>query len=273
MLTRQQLQDIKKLRKECEDHDCIQLKLNWNMLEDRQSNQLDFLHYENDKLIAFLGMYPFGSTVEVCGMVKPSDRRKGHFQNLFEKGMESAKQCGYQKILLNAPAGSRAAKEFLIKIGAGYAFSENQMVWEEKSLQTVEGIILRQAVEEDLDMSIRISIEAFGMTREDATLMERSFRKEKSTNMLMIDVNERTVGKIRVSRKDGEAWIYGFSILPEHQGKGIGRKVLCQVINEQSSAGYSVHLEVETKNDNALGLYQALGFRVVHSQDYYTYVM
>ncbi|MGA4719790.1 GNAT family N-acetyltransferase [Fictibacillus nanhaiensis] len=273
MLTKQQLQDIKKLQKECEVHGDIQLKLNWNMLEDSESNQLDFLHYENDELIAFLGLYPFGSTVEVCGMVKPSDRRKGHFHNLFKKGMESAKQCGYQKILLNAPAGSRAAKEFLLTIGAEYAFSENQMVWEEKPIQPVEGITLRQAKEEDLDMSIRISIEAFGMTQEDATLMERSFRKEKSTDMLMIDVNERTVGKIRVSRKDGEAWIYGFSILPEHQGKGIGRKVLRQVINEHSSAGYSVHIEVETKNDNALGLYQAVGFRVVHSQNYYMYVM
>ncbi|MBD7965856.1 GNAT family N-acetyltransferase [Fictibacillus norfolkensis] len=273
MLTKQQLLDIKKLQKECEIHDRIQLKLNWNMLENRESNQLDYFHYENDELVAFLGMYPFGSTVEACGMVKPSDRRKGHFQNLFQKGMESAKQCGYQKILLNAPAGSWAAKEFLLKIGAEYAFSENQMVWEEKSIQSVEGITLRQAKEEDLDMSIRISIEAFGMTREDATLMQRSFKKERNTDMLMIDVNESTVGKIRVSRKDGEAWIYGFSILPEHQGKGIGRKVLRQVIKEQISAGYSVHLEVETKNDNALGLYQAVGFKVVHAQDYYTYVI
>lgn len=76
-----------------------------------------------------------------------------------------------------------------------------------------------------------------------------------------------------MSRKDGEAWIYGFAILPEHQGKGIGSKVLRQVIKEESSAGYSVHLEVETKNDQALGLYKAVGFKVVHSQDYYTYLL
>ncbi len=44
--------------------------------------------------------------------------------------------------------------------------------------------------------------------------------------MLMIDVNEETIGKIRVKREEGQAGIYGFSILPEQQGKGIGRKVL-----------------------------------------------
>ncbi|WP_231607243.1 GNAT family N-acetyltransferase [Fictibacillus sp. 18YEL24] len=61
--------------------------------------------------------------------------------------------------------------------------------------------------------------------------------------------------------------------MPEHQGQGFGRKVLGQVIKEQSSAGYSVYLEVETKNDQALGLYKAVGFKVVHSQDYYTYLL
>lgn len=145
------------------------------------------------------------------------------------------------------------------------------MVWQERSLQPVEGLTLRQAEVDDLDMRIRLSVEAFGMSREDAQSMERSFKKEGNTNMLMIDVNGQTVGKIRVSQKDGQAWIYGFSILPEHQGKGIGRNVLRRFIKDQSSVGHSVHLEVETKNDHALGLYKAVGFQIVHSQDYYLY--
>lgn len=273
MLTKLQLQDIKNLQKECEIHDNIQLKLNWDMLENRESYQLDFLHYKKDELVAFLGLYPFGSTVEVCGMVKPRERRKGHFHLLFQKGMETAKQNGYKKILLNTPSESEAAKVFLQKQSAIYTFSEHQMEWQERSLETVEGITLRQAKVDDLDMRIRLSVEAFGMTQEDAQSMEHSFNREGNTDMLMIDVNGRTVGKIRVTRKDRQAWIYGFSILPEHQGKGIGRKVLRRVIKDQSSAGHSVHLEVETKNDHALGLYKAVGFKVVHSQDYYLYYL
>jgi ribosomal protein S18 acetylase RimI-like enzyme len=92
-------------------------------------------------------------------------------------------------------------------------------------------------------------------SEEDAKAMESSFSGTKD-NMFMIDVNEETVGKIRVSLEDGQAWIYGFSILPEYQGKGIGRKVLRQIIQEQSSAGHSIYLDVETKNDHALGLYE-----------------
>jgi ribosomal protein S18 acetylase RimI-like enzyme len=270
MLTTQQLKDIEQLQKECETHDHLQLKLNWEMLRKRESDQLDFFHYENDELVAFLGFYAFGSTVEVCGMVKPSERRKGHFHRLFQQGMEKVKQNRYKKILLNAPAGSDAAKAFLSKQGADYAFSEHQMEWQEKPLEETDGIILRQATLEDYEVRVRLSVTAFGVDEEDARAMESKVFAD-NTDMLMIDVNEGTVGKIRVSREEGQAWIYGFSILPEHQGKGIGRKVLRRVIKEQSSTGYSVHLEVETKNDHALGLYESVGFKVVSAQDYYRY--
>ncbi|GAB6930964.1 GNAT family N-acetyltransferase [Paenibacillus sp. JCM 10914] len=271
MLTTQQLEDIAQLQATCENYDGIQLKLNWEMLRDRKSDQLDFFHYEDGKLAAFLGLYPFGSTVEVCGMVKPSERRKGHFHRLFGQGMEQIKTDGYKKILLNAPAGSDTAKGFLSKQGAEYSFSEFQMEWQERFLEDMGGIVLRQATPEDYEMRVRLSVTAFGLDEEDASVMESNIEPD-NTVILMIDVDdEGTVGKLRVTREEGQAWIYGFSILPEHQGKGIGRRVLRQVTKEQSSAGYSVHLEVETKNEHALGLYKSVGFKVVHAQDYYTY--
>ncbi len=271
MLTTQTLKDIEKLQKECEIHDHIQLKLNWEMLRARESDQLDFLHYEDGEPVAFLGLYAFGSTVEVCGMVKPSARRQGHFHRLFQQGMERVEQDGYREVLLNAPAGSNAAKAFLSKQGAEYAFTEHQMEWQQQSLEDTDDILLRHATLEDYDMRVRLSVAAFGLSEEDARAIE-SKSPSDHTDMFMIDVNEGTVGKIRVSREEGQAWIYGFAILPEYQGRGIGRKVLRRVIKEQSSAGYSVHLEVETKNDHALGLYESVGFKTVHSQDYYRWM-
>jgi ribosomal protein S18 acetylase RimI-like enzyme len=186
--------------------------------------------------------------------------------------METVKQNGYKKILLNTPAGSDAAKAFLSKQGAEYAFSEHQMEWQVGALETTDGIVLRQAASEDYEMRVRLSVNGFGIDEEDAKEMERNLYGE-NTVILMIEVNEETVGKIRVSREEGQAWICGFSILPEHQGKGIGRKVLNRVVQVQHSAGYSVHLEVETKNNQALGLYESVGFKVVHAQDYYNFNM
>ncbi|QHT61203.1 GNAT family N-acetyltransferase [Paenibacillus lycopersici] len=270
MLTPRQLEAIEQLQQACETHDHVQLKLNWDMLRDRGSDPLDFFHYEKDVLIAFMGLYPFGSTVEVCGMVHPSERRKGHFQQLFRQAMEKAYRNGYKKILLNAPAGSDTAKAFLSQAGAAYAFSEHQMEWEGMPLEESGAILLRQAALEDYAMRVRLSVTAFGVDEEDARVLESRDLGE-NTVVFMIDADEGTVGKIRVSREEGQAWIYGFAVLPEYQGKGIGRQALRRVINEQRSAGYSVHLEVETKNDHALRLYESVGFKAVHAQDYYSY--
>lgn len=144
------------------------------------------------------------------------------------------------------------------------------MEWSETPLEEPNDVLLRQATEEDYEMSVRLSVTAFGLEEDDARAME-SHHFADNTDMLMIDVNEETVGKLRVSREDGQAWIYGFSILPEYQGRGIGRKALRQVVKEQSSAGFTVHLEVETRNDHALRLYESVGFEAVHVQDYYKY--
>lgn len=144
------------------------------------------------------------------------------------------------------------------------------MEWRHTPLEETDDILLRQATEEDFEMRVRLSVTAFGLDEDDARSME-SHRFADHTDMLMIDVNEETVGKLRVSREEGQAWIYGFSILPEYQGRGIGRKVLRQVVKEQSSAGFTVHLEVETRNDHALRLYESVGFKSVHVQDYYKY--
>lgn len=271
MLTTQQLQEIENLQKECEVYDQLQLKLNWEMLKKRESDQLDFLHYENEELIAFLGLYAFGSTVEVCGMVKPSERRKGHFQRLFNQGMDAVHKMGYKKVLLNAPAGSDAAKMFLNKQEAQYAFSEHQMEWMPQDLENVEGVTLRLADSNDIDLRVLLDMEGFGQSEEDARSANERVDHDEETDMFMIEVNDESVGKIRLRMEEGQTWIYGFSILPEQQGKGIGRKVLKKVVNEQSTSGKSIHLEVETKNAHALGLYESVGFKVVHAQDYYTY--
>lgn len=273
MLTTKQLKEIEILQKECEKNDSLQLKLNWEMLRNRETDQFDFLKYDNEELIAFLGVYAFGSTAEVCGMVKPSERRKGHFKELFNRAKVTMKHHGFKNVLLNAPASSDAGKAFLKTVGANYKFTEHQMQWLPQSLDDSAGFTLRHATIGDTEMRVKLDVEAFGVPEEDARAMESRIDSDEDTDMFMIALEDKTIGKVRVKREDGEAWIYGFCILPEYQGKGIGRKVLSEVVKGQSELGYSVHLEVETKNAHALKLYESVGFKAVHAQDYYVYQM
>lgn len=271
MLTTKQLKDIEVLQRNCEINDNIQLKLNWDMLKSRGDNKLDFFHYENDELVAFLGLYPFGSTVEICGMVKPYERRKGYFSKLFKEGIDFARLQGFQTILLNAPAGSEEAKAFLKSNKAVYSFSEHQMKWEQTELEDVTGFRLRIAEQRDLPLRIRLNVDSFGLDEKSSLEIENRVDNEEDNSVYIIDVQEESVGKIRVKVENQEAWIYGFSILPHFRGNGIGRKVLQHIVKTYSQQGCSLHLEVETENAHALNLYKSIGFQIVHAQDYYTY--
>ena len=271
MLTTKQLNDIESLQKECEIHDNLQLKLNWDMLKTRTDNTYDLLLYDKDELIAFLGLYPFGTTVEICGMVKPSERRKHHFSKLFEQAIAVARLKGFHKILLNAPASAEEAKAFLKVNNAVYSVSEHQMKWEQTELGEAQGFNLRLAEPKDLPLRIQLNIESFGLDEESSLEIENRVDLEMDNSVYIIDVPEGSIGKIRVKVEDNEAWIYGFSILPHFRGKGVGRKVLQYVVKKYASQGNSLHLEVETENAHALNLYKSIGFQIVHAQDYYIF--
>lgn len=86
MLKQHVLEDIQKLQSICQQEEKIELKLNFDMLRSRKQNEVnDFFYYENNQLVGFIGLYGFGNTVEICGMVDPSYRRKRFFQSCFLK--------------------------------------------------------------------------------------------------------------------------------------------------------------------------------------------
>jgi len=269
MLNESQLIAIKQLQKECEKADGIQLKLNWEMLREREGRQMDFFLEEDGELIAYLALFGFGSTVEVCGMVKPSDRRKGYFTKLWEQTIAPIEQYGFQTILLNTPSLSITAKEWLTTQPFSYAFSEYQMRWSEQAIEASDEVLIRVAKKSDANLEVKLDVLAFGMDEEDARSHLERIKERKDEHFLMIEADNRTVGKVRINRMDGEAWVYGFAILPEFQGRGYGRKVLRNIVKSEHDAGNQIWLEVEAKNNRALGLYESVGFEKIQGQDYY----
>jgi phenylalanyl-tRNA synthetase alpha subunit len=78
MLTKKQLSEIKELQSICENDGGFQLKLNDDMLKNRDANlKEDFFHYDDGKLVGFVGSYGFGNKVEICGMVHPNVLKYG----------------------------------------------------------------------------------------------------------------------------------------------------------------------------------------------------
>ncbi|MEH7343505.1 GNAT family N-acetyltransferase [Bacillus sp. JJ1532] len=271
MLTSKQLTDIKELQQACEASESFELKLNWDMLKTRTGkDKEDFFYYEDEKLVGFIGLYGFGNKVEICGMVHPDFRRKGIFTGLYQVALHEVKEKGYRKVLLNAPTNSKSAKGFLETVSCNYSLSEYQMKWEETELNISEDVTLKLSAPDDFELEVQLEVQCFGFEEEEA----RAFNTQRfdDDQYLIILFNGKAVGKIRVSHLDGEAGIYGFAVLPEFQGNGIGRKALTNIVIKEHKAGFPIFLEVEAKNAHALRLYESCGFRAYHSQDYYEIV-
>jgi ribosomal protein S18 acetylase RimI-like enzyme len=112
----------------------------------------------------------------------------------------------------------------------------------------------------------------FGLNENAAREFNQLIRENSRDQRLLIEVEGKTAGKMRVSVSNGEAWIYGFAVFPELQGKGIGRNALSRVVKMEHQKGLPIFLEVEAKNSHALRLYESCGFRSYHSQNYYKFL-
>ncbi|MEC5425471.1 GNAT family N-acetyltransferase [Virgibacillus sp. C22-A2] len=274
MLTNEQLHAIKKLQRECELEESIQIKLNWDMLRRRNDKEIhDFFYYADKELTGFLGFYRFGDKIELCGMVKPAYRRKGIFSELFREALTTLSKSNYKTILLNAPSNSLSAAGFINTQHCEFSMTEHQMKCSDIKRYPNENndIIIRRAENHDLNIEVELDVSCFNFPKEEAKAYNKRIKNDETHEFYMIENKGQTLGKIRIARVDNELWIYGFAIFPEHQGKGIGRAALLKLVNQERVRNLPIFLEVETKNTNALRLYESCGFKSYQSQDYYIY--
>lgn len=75
----------------------------------------------------------------------------------------------------------------------------------------------------------------------------------------VIEEDEQPIGRLYVERKPDEIHIIDIALLPAHRNKGIGGRLLNDILNEASVARQRVCIFVE-KNNPAQRLYDRLGF-------------
>jgi ribosomal protein S18 acetylase RimI-like enzyme len=80
------------------------------------------------------------------------------------------------------------------------------------------------------------------------------------------------VGRLRVVRNADLVELAGLQLLPAHQGKGIGTRVIRELMAEAAASGRAFGLSVEKDNPRAQALYERLGLVVV-GEDGDEYVM
>jgi ribosomal protein S18 acetylase RimI-like enzyme len=268
-LSSRALQAIADLERLVVDADGGRLKLEWGTLRARSGDQVeDLLWWEDGRLLGFLGLYAFGSSLELAGMVAPAARRRGIATMLLEAALPLCRDQGYQQALLVVPGASVGGKALAVDREAVLDHSEHALVLLTEPTGGVSDprISLRRAVAADAAEVSRLLEAGFGDPPRDLT--DQLASEQERT--LLIELDDSAVGTLRITRKDDEAGVYGFVVDPRWQGRGIGRDVLRRVCQQLRAQGAQrIGLDVAVDNDRALGLYTSIGFTQVTTEDYY----
>jgi len=84
----------------------------------------------------------------------------------------------------------------------------------------------------------------------------------------LIRIDGANAGRLYIQNRSHELRIVDIALLPEYRGRGVGGRLVEQVLYEAAQAGKAVRIHVE-KNNPAYGLYRRLGFRLLEDKGVY----
>jgi ribosomal protein S18 acetylase RimI-like enzyme len=84
----------------------------------------------------------------------------------------------------------------------------------------------------------------------------------------LIVSGDEVLGRLYVDRGESAWNVIDLALLPEHRGKGIGTRLLTQILKEAGTAAKPVQMHVERFNP-AQRLYDRLGFRQIADKGVY----
>ncbi len=132
---------------------------------------------------------------------------------------------------------------------------------------------LRPATKDDVDALYRIHRDALGHYVEqtwgawDEDWQTRNFREHFDvTHRQVVEWDGRAIGFLDVMEQDESTLLANIQISPEFQRRGIGTRLIRDVLERAASRGVPVTLRVLRVNP-ARRLYERLGFEVVDTSE------
>lgn len=258
----------------CNRSDGIDIKLNWNMMADRDRSRFnDLCVYSDGSLIGYMPMDDFAGKFEITALVAPAYRRQGIFRLMFAAARrELQDRCAFELLLVNYRA-SESGCAVVKRLGLHYNSSEFCMVASAADIPAapVSDLILIPVHEENVGELSRMLQITFDDARWSAveTLLRELANPEKS--YFLAQVGGEAIGQIGVIAADERIYFRAVGIAPRWRRKGFGRQLLAAAIQNMLNEGHtSFELDVATDNSQALSLYTSCGFRETNIYDYYT---
>lgn len=134
----------------------------------------------------------------------------------------------------------------------------------------------RKATENDIDYLLDLRTktmvphyaESNLPTDRETTLQRILYQFDKG---YIIFLDNQPIGLLKIDRGDTNIDILQLQIDPSQQGKGLGKMILTDILEEAASKGKTASLSV-LKTNKAQHLYTSLGFKII-SEDEHSYFM
>ncbi len=273
---------VSELEEICRSQDDVRLKLELDYklakadTSEGKDDRLDeFTCWDGERLIGYLGIDDFGGrSIEVNGMVHPDYRRRGIFKELYARVKREWEKRTSDEMLLLTDRKSEAGKSFMEGKGASYDHTEYEMILSDSLFEgakhPTKGLVLREATSDDAREIARQNSIYFNEDLDDQELLDIDLEKKRGFHVYMALFQGNIIGKVHLHLINGQGGIFGLGIVPQWRGKGLGRDLLLLSVHKLKELGASyIFLQVDAKNDTALGLYQSCGFEESYSMEYY----
>jgi ribosomal protein S18 acetylase RimI-like enzyme len=232
-----------------------------------------FILYGDGKPISAVYLFtPTNHEAEFYGFTLPEYRRRGYMNTLLKEIRKEMHRRSIPSLLYVCDGASDSGRSFLKNLRAQYEYSEYAMVWENRNLKLrAPEVTLAPVTNQMKDRLIEINSSAFSESKEDAATFIDQFISSDLRDFYGILIKGELIGMIGRYLEESRDYIHGFCIDKQFRGRGYGRQALLQMVDlcQKSNPGRQIALEVETENENALGLYKSCGFKLVSTFGYY----
>ncbi|EFO80634.1 GCN5-related N-acetyltransferase [Oscillochloris trichoides DG-6] len=225
----------------------------------------DLLLADLDGELVGVATISLGREAEICLCVDPRHRRQGIGRALAVASAMRANAEGCPEPLFVVDLAAESGRVFVARLGAQLGFAEHRMDLDltrvPAPLAPLAGLHIRPANFDDAPTISTILTTAFGDPPELVGHFVTERLASRFHRFLLAELDGQPVATLRLIHEDGWAYITTFGVHPNYQGRGIGRQMLCSVINLLRNEGQgSIRIEVETHNSAALTLYESCGF-------------
>lgn len=289
---------INQLQESCikNDQSALKLELDYKLGVSSENstdvhNINEFMYFDGEHLVGYMGICNFGGPWEVNGLVDPEYRRHGVFTKLYELVLDEWKRKKSGNMLLLSDRNSESGQKFIAGTGAEYKHSEYEMYLKQDAsfpAQEQLAVTFRKATNADAREIARQNAIYFNDDEYDENDFEENeqgdqeiaFQNEdiilpeeeekRGMTSYLVEKDGQIIGKVNLQLTSKLGAIFGLGVLPQHRRKGYGRALLLMAIVKLKEANAKeIMLQVAAENANALNLYKSCGFEETSTMDYF----